>query len=221
MTATQGCALILPVSVGEVSVMTSLMEGVTAAVLAGGQSQRMGQDKSDLVRPDGRTQLVFTLECLERAGIRRTLLSGVSHDHYQRIDDIHKNIGPLGGIHALLHAITSNKAAAADALSTDALIVVPCDMPYLSGDVFHHLENTSKQTGKSTAYAGSFFPFIIRDVSAALASLNSILNSDRKNSIKHFLLSLDSDFIDPKNTENLKSCNTQEDWRDFLDGRKN
>ncbi|GAA6144694.1 molybdenum cofactor guanylyltransferase [Thalassolituus maritimus] len=211
--------------------MTSQMERVTAAVLAGGQSQRMGQDKSDLVRPDGRTQLVFTLECLERAGIRRTLLSGVSHDHYQRIDDIHKGIGPLGGIHALLHAITSGKTAAADALqtdalqkdtfSTDALIVAPCDMPYLSEDVFHHLENTSKQTGKSTAYAGSFFPFIIRDVRAALTSLNSILNSEKKNSIKHFLLSLDFDFIDQKNTENLKSCNTPEDWSEFLDSRKN
>ncbi|MEC8102561.1 MAG: molybdenum cofactor guanylyltransferase [Pseudomonadota bacterium] len=201
--------------------MTNLMEGVTAAVLAGGQSQRMGQDKSGLVRPDGRTQLVFTLECLERAGIRRTLLSGVSHDHYQRIDDIHKGIGPLGGLHALLHTITSDKTAGANALSTDALIVVPCDMPYLSEDVFHHLENTSKQTGKSTAYTGSFFPFIIRDVSAAIRSLNSILNSDRKNSIKHFLLSLESDFIDPKNTENLKSCNTPEDWSEFLDSRKN
>lgn len=219
MRAIPACAHISPEladeSAGEcvsaIQEMTTLRNGVYAAILAGGQSQRMGTDKSDLVRPDGKTQLVFTLECLEQAGLERILLNGASHDRYRRIDDIQKNIGPLGGIHALLKTVTGDNSPAAG-----ALVIVPCDMPYLTTDVFHHLMRIAEETGKSVAYQGSFFPFVIVNTSTALSSLNAILNSDRKNSIKHFLNSLECVFIEPSNTEYLKSCNTPEDWSDFL-----
>lgn len=192
--------------------MTTLSNGVYAAILAGGQSQRMGTDKSDLVRPDGKTQLVFTLECLEQAGLEHVLLNGASHDRFRRIDDIKKDIGPLGGIHALLTTVTEDNIGAAG-----ALVIVPCDMPYLTVDVFHHLMGIAEKTGKSVACQGSFFPFVIMNTSTALSSLNAILNSDRQNSIKHFLNSLECVFTEPSNTKHLKSCNTPEDWSEFLD----
>ena len=51
-------------------------EQITAVILAGGKSARMGRDKAQLIRPDGRSQLLFTADCLKEAGIEDILVSG-------------------------------------------------------------------------------------------------------------------------------------------------
>ena len=97
----------------------------SAAILAGGQATRFGgRDKSALLI-DGRTLLDRQLDALAPLtddvmivgdGAREFQASGP-----RRVHDIVPGCGPLGGLHAALTAARG-----------DALLLVACDMPYLS-----------------------------------------------------------------------------------------
>ena len=92
----------------------------SVAILAGGEARRFGgRDKSALV-VEGRT-------ILER---QLAELSAVTTDLrvIRREDDLVPDCGPLGGLHA---ALTAARA--------DAVFVVACDMPYVTGPFAVHL----------------------------------------------------------------------------------
>jgi molybdenum cofactor guanylyltransferase len=97
----------------------------SAAILAGGRATRFGgRDKSTLV-VDGRT--IFDRQCAELAtvdGLEEILLVGApaARAGTRLVPDIVPGLGPLGGIHAALtHA------------HSDAVCVIACDMPYVTG----------------------------------------------------------------------------------------
>lgn len=91
-----------------------------AAILAGGHSRRMGEDKATLTyggktflqriasELEGYEELIVSVDVPERYG---DLVGG-------RFADIYKDCAPKGGVHAALTACLS-----------DALLVVPCDVP--------------------------------------------------------------------------------------------
>ena len=174
-------------------------EQITAVILAGGKSERMGRDKAQLIRPDGRSQLLFTADCLKEAGIEDILVSGVGVSGLKSLEDVYPEKGPLAGIHsALAHCKPG----------TGSLIVVPCDMPLLKCGVFSRLLKSSQ----STAFDQSFFPLIIRNLEQAKEVAENILSSDQSPSIRSFLKNMKFDFISSDNTVELKSCNTPESW---------
>jgi molybdopterin-guanine dinucleotide biosynthesis protein A len=97
------------------------MQDVTAFILAGGKSTRMGSDKA-LVEFDGETLLsrallkartVASRACIVGARERFELFGPV-------IEDVYPERGPLGGIHAALQA--SN---------TELNLMLAVDMPFL------------------------------------------------------------------------------------------
>lgn len=174
-------------------------EQITAVILAGGKSARMGRDKAQLIRPDGRSQLLFTADCLKEAGIEDILVSGAEVSGLKSLKDVYPEKGPLAGIHsALAHCKPG----------TGSLIVVPCDMPLLKCGVFFSLLKSSQ----STAFDQSFFPLIIRNLEQAKEVAENILSSDQSPSIRSFLKNMKFDFISSDNTVELKSCNTPESW---------
>ena len=88
-------------------------------ILAGGQSRRMGTDKS---------QLRFENETFTER-IRRTLLGLTDSITVVRADqDIYPGWGALGGVHAALSACT-----------TEWAIVVACDLPFVTAELFSFL----------------------------------------------------------------------------------
>ena len=92
----------------------------SVAILAGGDARRFGgRDKSALV-VDGRT-------ILER---QITELSAVTNDLrvIRREDDLIPGCGPLGGLHAALTAAGG-----------DTLLLVACDMPYITAPLATYL----------------------------------------------------------------------------------
>jgi len=102
---------------------------IEAAVLTGGASRRMGRDKAwiRLAGPEGPTVLETLLALLEGVFDPVRILSGTSSpDTYAGLGiavqpDLRPGAGPLGGIHTAL--ATAEK---------DAVLVVPCDMPFLT-----------------------------------------------------------------------------------------
>lgn len=104
---------------------------ITGAILAGGQSTRMGSDKA-LLKLDGQRMLERVYRTM--AGLfGNILLITNTPERYRFLPcptapDRFVGAGSLAGIHAALSHAT-----------TDLVFVVACDMPLLSPEVIRHL----------------------------------------------------------------------------------
>lgn len=95
-------------------------------ILAGGKSRRMGRDKAEL-EIKGIRFLDKLVEEFSRFG--EVLVSVDDEKEYSNIPypmvrDVYSDCGPMGGLYSALMACRS-----------DALVVVPCDVPFFSGDI--------------------------------------------------------------------------------------
>ena len=102
---------------------------IGAALLAGGLSSRMGQSKAELLL-EGRT---FTERiAAELGGYPERLLStgsrAISVPGFLPVPDLHPGCGPVAGLEAVLSRCRS-----------DALLVVPCDLPLFRAELGHFL----------------------------------------------------------------------------------
>jgi len=97
-----------------------------AAILVGGQSRRLGGPKALVpIAPDGTTVIEAVIQALGTVA-SEIVLAGADAQVYAGLDlpvvpDILPGRGPLAGIHAALAAT-----------GTQHLLVVACDMPFLS-----------------------------------------------------------------------------------------
>ena len=124
---------------------------VSAFILAGGKSTRMGTDKA-FVTLDGITLLTHALD------IARSITSNVSivgdpakfATHAPVVEDIFPNCGPLGGIHAALRSS-----------STDLNLILAVDVPFVSTALLEYvLERAHRNTAVVTVVqtAGGYQP---------------------------------------------------------------
>lgn len=100
------------------------MKNITIAVLAGGKSSRFGTDKAS-VSFLGRPLLFWVLERVKKMPGKRVIVGSSDLSamelEFPIIEDLIPGMGPLGGLHAAL-----------DYASTPFVIVVGCDMPFIS-----------------------------------------------------------------------------------------
>jgi molybdopterin-guanine dinucleotide biosynthesis protein A len=115
-----------------------MTNSMVVGIFVGGQARRMGgRAKGMLPAPDTGEPLVLRLQRMvtEAFGNCEILLIGRHHD-YERlnlpiIDDNPSNIGPLGGLIALLEHAIMNEANSAVALA--------CDLPRVSAELLLRL----------------------------------------------------------------------------------
>ncbi|MBQ7480782.1 MAG: molybdenum cofactor guanylyltransferase [Lachnospiraceae bacterium] len=102
---------------------------IAAAVLAGGRSTRMGSPKEKMIiEGDGRTFLDKICdeadacfgECIAARYLSVRHGQDLSREGFKKVEDTFDDIGPLGGLTAVLGA------AAADRM--DAVLILACDM---------------------------------------------------------------------------------------------
>ena len=102
---------------------------ITAFILAGGKSTRMGTDKA-FISLEGRSLLVRALDCA-RSVISDVRIVG-DHKRFAAfapvVEDIFPGCGPLGGIHAALRCST-----------TDLNFFLAVDIPFISPALIHFL----------------------------------------------------------------------------------
>ncbi len=109
--------------------MVTTLRDVTAFILAGGKSMRMGSDKA-FVQLNGRTLLERTLETA-RAVTPEVIVVGERSKFSpfaSVIDDVFRDRGPLGGIHAAL-AVTA----------TDLNLILAVDLPFVEPKFLKYL----------------------------------------------------------------------------------
>jgi len=103
------------------------MLDVEGFILVGGASRRMGTDKSQLVI-NGKTTVQMIAEALEPATSRVRLVGAAAETVTESIPDVHYRWGPLGGIQAALRACR-----------TECCVIVACDLPFVTSNLFAHL----------------------------------------------------------------------------------
>jgi molybdopterin-guanine dinucleotide biosynthesis protein A len=121
--------------------MLTRMFDVEGFILVGGQSSRMGSDKSQLVF--GQQTGVERIAAALRPLTARVRLVG-SHvqaeaSGLENVPDTHERWGALGGICAALGACQSEWA-----------VVVACDLPLVSSDLFDRLCHFTQQSDPET-----------------------------------------------------------------------
>lgn len=104
----------------------------TVAILIGGDSSRMGTDKATL-EIDGTAMAERVSKAAHEAGASEVLLIGGTQKRASAITgvwkkDLYAGEGPLGGV------ITALKAA-----SHDSVVVLSCDMPFITSSVIASL----------------------------------------------------------------------------------
>ena len=106
----------------------------TVAILVGGDSSRMGVDKASF-EVDGVAMAQRVAQAALDAGANEILLIGGTQAKAKKLTgtwkkDLYPGQGPLGGV------ITAMKSA-----NNDAVVVLSCDMPFLTGSVINSLVN--------------------------------------------------------------------------------
>ncbi len=102
------------------------MLDVEGFILVGGQSRRMGSDKSEL-RLNGETAVERIASQL-REIVDPLRIVGSHSGAIVSVPDVHEEWGPLGGIHATLATA-----------SREWCLIVACDLPFVSRELFARL----------------------------------------------------------------------------------
>jgi molybdenum cofactor guanylyltransferase len=119
-------------------------------VLSGGRSRRMQRDKAALSY-DGKPLLVRAMELLAPLvarsfiSIRQEQLYDPLRSAYESIVDLVPELGPIGGIHAALHAHPDK-----------AWLVLACDLPFLDRATLERLIGARAPSRLATGYRSHF-----------------------------------------------------------------
>lgn len=108
------------------------MDQIEAFILAGGASSRMGTDKSQLLIE----QQTFTeriAQTLLKVTDSVTIVGRAVESRFPSVPDVYPHWGALGGLHAALTTCAREWA-----------IIVACDLPFATSDLFEHLAKMRK-----------------------------------------------------------------------------
>jgi molybdopterin-guanine dinucleotide biosynthesis protein A len=110
---------------------------ITAVILSGGKSTRMGQNKSFL--RFGNQTAIERVACLMQSLFAKVVIIANEPEGYQFLglpifSDIYSNRGPLAGIHSALVNSSTNK-----------VFIISCDMPLITADIVRFIVDYSSQ----------------------------------------------------------------------------
>lgn len=201
----------------------SSISRLSLALLAGGESTRMGSPKFLLTHSDGTPVYLNRLKMLRKAFPEAQSVCLILRDHSQeqciRLPtdiDVHvvlvaatigqaRLIGPAAGLHAAYHFDP-----------TSHWLVVPCDYPLLDGDELRVLHEqyrhpvTCFENGQQSEE-----PLVAIWSPDALAHLTKDVIKD-KASLSHLMERLRGSKVSPKYDHSFFNTNTREEWDNAL-----
>jgi len=134
-------------------------------LLAGGQSSRMGNDKS-LLLWNGKPLYQLMLKKLTSTGLTNSFISSNSLKGDNIIHDDVPQKGPLSGIHAALKHLSDDSY----------LLVVPVDMPLLPTEALQTLVNEQQ----TCHYAGYSLPLLLQITPQLRQCVDRHIHSDHR-----------------------------------------
>jgi molybdopterin-guanine dinucleotide biosynthesis protein A len=166
-------------AIGDRGSMKSESPSISAFVLAGGKSSRMGQDKA-LLMLAGQPLIVHALSVLRTAGLSPAIAgarSGLSQ-FAEVISDPSPDLGPLAGICAALESTEANFS-----------VFLPVDLPLLTPELIVYLVHRAQVTGAAVTIpaicgAANTFPAVLDK--AVLPALKAELETGRRGCLAAF-----------------------------------
>lgn len=193
--------------------MRGKIEPIGAAILAGGKSSRMGQNKALLPYHNARL-IDHVIHVVGEIGCSPVVVSGAV-DGYRCIHDRYKNCGPMGGIHAVSEAAIQENMP-------KAWLFIPVDMPLITSGLLARLYScacTYDQDG--ACFENKPLPLFLRLNERVVKCLEKVelkLLSNQKISVKNFLEDLEICHHPLSDLERalLANTNTPEEWREAV-----
>lgn len=171
---------------------------IAGVILSGGQSTRMGSDKSQLMI-NGHTLLEHMQNILKNCDIQTVGISGKNH-----IQDHYENKGPLAGILAGLKYYKKQQF----------VLFVPVDMPLLTTDILLNLINIKPNS--INHYTEYNLPIFIRNSKEMRKLIDSQI-VDNKLSIYQLLKQVNAKEIENSfSNQYFMNTNTPEQWQELM-----
>ncbi len=182
------------------------MNTLTAAILAGGRSERMGRDKARIVH-QGETLLARTARVAQEAGCGVLIVGRERPDDWLLpgvtfLPDAFPGQGPLGGLLTALRA------------TERSVLALACDMPRLTPDVLRWLAAQERRTHGAAVrngegweplfsiYAPSVLPIVEGQLAGGRRSLQALIAAGDFQAVT----------APPEVAAALVNVNTPEDW---------
>ncbi|MEH6639132.1 MAG: molybdenum cofactor guanylyltransferase [Porticoccaceae bacterium] len=169
------------------------------AILAGGKSQRMGQDKA-LLQVGSGTLLDHMNNTLKALPILTDVV--ICRNQAGYLNDIKPDLGPLGALYTLSQHYPDYRA-----------LIVPVDMPLLSIELLSELYEKSKGA-TAMHFDGYIFPLVIslgKELNQELEK--RIKNSDSDLSVAKLLRNIKTETTPkPVDMAQLSNINTLDEW---------
>jgi len=180
---------------------------ITGVVLAGGESSRMGEDKS-LMLINEQKLIEFSINAL-KPFCKEVLISSSKNAHQsfscRKISDRFHKIGPIAGIQsALVHS------------DTDYIIILPCDSPMVKPEFVEYLiseiePNTSIIVPKYGPHLEPLFAIYHKKVLPIVEE--QIKNGDYR--LTHLLELCQAKIVEVEDRTCFVNINTPEDFKIF------
>lgn len=177
----------------------------SAIILAGGKSSRMGRKKGELTF-SGKTFLKILIDKLEALGISDILLSGYecSDKRARSVYDIHKDKGPLGGVHACLGEVKCPHA-----------LVLAEDAPFIPDEFLKRLikcHSEGKHQITVTVCDGNLQPLVGIYDKSLYEDCERLLSEERANLIKLIKSTRHEEVPFTGEELLIRGCNTVEEF---------
>ena len=182
---------------------------ITGAVLAGGQSARMGTPKAGVLLPDGRPMIAHVLDALSAVCHQVVVIghAGIAlPDNISVIPDQRSGLGPLAGLEALLASKRDER-----------YLVVSCDQPLLTPELLYTLASQTPcsvpgffRAIKLDPFPGVYPGHLLGDVQSALDAGRLALHACIRQWPVHWVA------ISPSEEQQLHSMNTPADIDDLF-----
>ncbi|MCD6526166.1 MAG: molybdenum cofactor guanylyltransferase [Desulfuromonas sp.] len=199
-------------AVPEITLPETPLPGISAAILAGGKSTRMGCDKALL--PFGEQRLIDHVYQRLASLFAEVIIVTNSPKSYadipcRKVVDCHPGMGVLSGIHsALCHA------------TEDRVFIVGCDMPFISAPLIRHICSFADQGEVILPYsAGGHEPLHALYAKSCLPAVERLLNQKQRRVGALFeqvetlrLTAEDIVHLDPQG-KSFRNINTPQDYR--------
>lgn len=184
-----------------------------AAVLAGGKSSRMGQDKSQLVL-GGQTLLERAVALLQDTGAELVLIGGGAGAN--AVPDLLPHCGPPGGLYSLLDHIRLHYG-----LDGSPLLLIPVDMPLLTVQTLQRLLAASINA-PGCHFEDEVFPCVVKATPDLYTHLRDLFNDGTElggsRSMQGVFSYLGSKVVDVDGVspDEFRNTNTPDDWQYVL-----
>lgn len=177
-------------------------EEISAVVLAGGRSSRMGQNKAELVL-EGKRFIDLQVEKLRALGLNDIMISGYESGMpgTRYVPDVYPQKGPLSGIHACLRQAQNA-----------ACLVLGVDVPLLPPDVLRELILFHEKGITMLTHGGKYEPLIAVYDSALHDAAEKILLTEKTRVMKLAGYATLRLFEYAGDERLLANCNTREEY---------